>query len=101
MTLNLPPMARLDKDTTGLLLLGSDGGLQTMLTHPSSLITKQYLATLRPGFLLAADAAAQIAAGLELPDGTRCAPAELVVVELGLGRIVALYDHLSTSYQIR
>lgn len=38
---SLGPFGRLDKDTTGLLLLGSDGGLQSLLTHPAGNVTKQ------------------------------------------------------------
>ena len=38
---SIGPFGRLDKDTTGLLLLGSDGGLQSLLTHPSGNVTKQ------------------------------------------------------------
>jgi 16S rRNA U516 pseudouridylate synthase RsuA-like enzyme len=38
---SIGPFGRLDKDTTGLLLLGSDGGLQSLLTHPAGDITKQ------------------------------------------------------------
>eukprot|EP01050_Picozoa_sp_SAG11_P015008 SAG11_NODE_1905_length_4085_cov_6.851480_2_plen_211_part_00 len=58
----LGPFGRLDKDTTGLILLGTDGGLQTLITHPSSHITKKYIATLRPGFDLAPDAVQRIGA---------------------------------------
>ena len=38
---SIGPFGRLDKDTTGLLLLGSDGGLQSLLTHPAGAVTKQ------------------------------------------------------------
>ena len=31
-----------------MLLVGSDGGLQALLTHPSSLVTKVYIARCRP-----------------------------------------------------
>ena len=51
--LGLHPVGRLDKDTTGLLLLTNDGELTYKLTHPSFECEKEYLvqieARLRPG----------------------------------------------------
>ena len=40
----LTPIGRLDRDTTGLLLLTNDGDLQQFLTHPSNRISKDYIA---------------------------------------------------------
>ncbi len=40
--IHLNPVGRLDKDTTGLLLLTNDGLLQQYLTHPKNLIPKDY-----------------------------------------------------------
>lgn len=72
---DLAPIGRLDKDTTGLLLLTTDGGLNHALTHPRRHVEKAYLAELeRP---LDADAEARFAAGLVLSDGTVCQPAGL------------------------
>lgn len=72
----LAPAGRLDKDTTGLLLLCTDGGLQHLVTHPRRKLEKAYVATLRPG-TLEADAEQRFAAGMTLSDGTRCRPAGL------------------------
>lgn len=72
----LAPAGRLDKDTTGLLLLCTDGGLQHLVTHPRRKLAKVYRATLREG-LLDADAEARFAAGMTLSDGTPCRPAGL------------------------
>jgi 16S rRNA pseudouridine516 synthase len=73
---DLAPVGRLDKDTTGLLILTTDGGLQHLLTHPKRHLDKQYLATLEQP--LAADAVDKFATGLELADGTVCQPAGLL-----------------------
>lgn len=43
---HLKPVGRLDKDSSGLLLLTSDGELAHQLTHPSFQKTKTYEATL-------------------------------------------------------
>ncbi|MGC8864528.1 MAG: pseudouridine synthase [Bacteroidales bacterium] len=61
------PVGRLDRNTTGLLLLTNDGELAKKLTHPNHRIRKVYEVQLdRP--LLKVDMM-RIAAGLELEDG--------------------------------
>jgi len=42
---NLFPIGRLDKDTTGLLIISNDGSLSHVLTSPSKHINKTYVAT--------------------------------------------------------
>lgn len=61
------PVGRLDRNTTGLLLITNDGELTKKLTHPSSNIKKIYHAELDKN-LTSADLK-KIAAGLELEDG--------------------------------
>ena len=46
---SLGAFGRLDKDTTGLLMLGSDGGLQSLLTHPCTSLPKRYEALIKAG----------------------------------------------------
>ncbi len=72
------PVGRLDRDTTGLLLLTSDGTLAHRILAPRSDIEKVYLAEV-DGTLNAADAEA-FAAGLALSDFTAL-PATLTVLE--------------------
>ncbi|WP_457569318.1 pseudouridine synthase [Desulfurobacterium sp.] len=43
---NLFPVGRLDKDTTGLLLITNDGELAHRLTHPKWKVSKTYIATI-------------------------------------------------------
>jgi 16S rRNA pseudouridine516 synthase len=95
----LGPIGRLDKDTTGLILLTTDGGLQVLLAHPASHAQKTYAVTLadarfmatnlaieRPPYTqgdpagpLDANAEERFGAGLVLDDarGTVCASATL------------------------
>ncbi len=61
------PVGRLDRNTTGLLLLTNDGELAEKLTHPSYEIRKMYQAELdKP---ITTEDFEKIKAGLELEDG--------------------------------
>jgi 16S rRNA pseudouridine516 synthase len=68
-------VGRLDKDTTGLLLLTNDGDLLHRLTHPRHGTEKVYVLTFEG--TLDVDTAARFEAGLTLDDGTLCAPAKI------------------------
>jgi 23S rRNA pseudouridine2605 synthase len=71
------PVGRLDRNTTGLLLLTNDGELTAKLTHPSSDIKKIYQAELdKP--ITEADFET-LKAGIELEDGF-IEPDELAIV---------------------
>ncbi len=63
----LYPVGRLDRDTTGLLLITNDGDLAQKLSHPSHNIQKQYRVGLRRP-LTQADLE-HIERGVELEDG--------------------------------
>ena len=69
------PVGRLDKDTTGLLLLTDDGELAHRLLSPKYHVDKRYLARV-DGLLSQADVDA-FASGITLSDGTECLPAGL------------------------
>ena len=61
------PVGRLDRDTTGLILLTNDGELAQKLTHPSYHAQKQYRIGLSHG--LTQEDYDRIMAGVELEDG--------------------------------
>ncbi len=71
------PVGRLDKDTTGLLILTNDGDYAHRVISPKSHVCKRYMAV-TDGIPDEGDAAA-FAQGIELRDGTRCLPAKLEV----------------------
>jgi pseudouridine synthase len=68
------PVGRLDRDTTGVLLLTNDGGLADRLMHPRHGVPKSYRARVKgePGN----DALERLRAGIELDDGPT-APADV------------------------
>ena len=72
------PVGRLDKDTSGLLLLTDDGDFAHRLTSPKHRVDKVYLAQTdgTPG----PKAVEAFAAGLTLRDGTVCLPAKLEIL---------------------
>ena len=82
-------MGRLDKDTTGLLLLTNDGALTHQLLSPKYHVPKVYLAEI-DGTADEADVAA-FAQGMTLGDGTACLPAGLEPLEPGRCK-VTLYE---------
>ncbi|HRJ15955.1 MAG TPA: pseudouridine synthase, partial [Saprospiraceae bacterium] len=61
------PVGRLDRDTTGLLLLTNDGDLAQKLSHPKHKVVKVYKVTLNKSLQIKDFEA--IGAGLDLEDG--------------------------------
>ncbi len=82
---NLFPVGRLDKDTTGLLLLTDDGELAHQLLSPKKHVDKVYLAQI-DGDVSAEDIAA-FHQGITLGDGTVCLPAKLESLGQGLCQV--------------
>jgi 23S rRNA pseudouridine2605 synthase len=89
------PVGRLDRDTTGVLLLTNDGPLAHRLAHPRYGVEKTYVAEVEgePGD----DVVQQLAEGVELDDG-RTAPAR--VRRLGASRL-ELVLHEGRNRQVR
>lgn len=89
----LKPVGRLDKDSSGLLLMTTDGDLAHRLTHPSFQKPKVYEVTLdKP---LAGAARIRIESGIELDDG----PSRLQLQ--GSGRRLTARLHEGRNRQIR
>jgi 23S rRNA pseudouridine2605 synthase len=73
---NLKTVGRLDKDSSGLILLTNDGDFAHRLTHPSFVKIKKYEVTLdKP---LSPNDLARVNNGVELPDGMSHLQTELL-----------------------
>ena len=79
------PIGRLDKDSTGLLLLTNDGSLHHRLSHPSFDHEKEYVVTLSAPI---SDSALQKMAEGMLLSGKRTRPAEIHRISLRRFRII-------------
>lgn len=84
------PVGRLDKDTTGLLLLTDDGALAHELLSPKKHVDKVYLARVE-GRIDASDVAA-LGEGMVLGDGLHCLPAGLEPLKDGSECLVTLRE---------
>ncbi len=75
---NLKPVGRLDKDSTGLLILTNDGDLINALTHPSVKVPKVYLVAV--DVRMHQHEFEQMAKGIEIEPG-KVAYADVTVLE--------------------
>ena len=102
------PVGRLDKATTGVLLLTNDGALAEKLTHPSHGVRKIYQATLDKNLMR--EDFDKILSGIELEDGPIAADALSYVdgdktqigleIHSGRNRIVRrIFEHL--GYKVK
>jgi pseudouridine synthase len=72
------PVGRLDYNSSGILLLTNDGELTYILTHPSNMIDKPYLAKVKGE--LGSEDVEKLKNGVELEDGLT-APAKIQIRE--------------------
>jgi 23S rRNA pseudouridine2605 synthase len=102
-SLRIYPVGRLDRNTTGLLLLTNDGSLADKLTHPSHEIRKVYQAELDKK--ITEEHVDMLIKGIQLEDGEIKADdvsiitpdAEVVGVEIHSGRnriVRRMFEHL-------
>lgn len=92
---HLKPVGRLDKDSTGLLILTNDGDLINELTHPSIKVPKVYLVSINGK--IHQHELEQLANGIEIEKG-KIAYADISVLEVDNERTmmqVTLYQGLN------
>lgn len=80
------PVGRLDKDTTGLLIITDDGEFAHNCISPKKEISKSYIATLDGD--ITEDTVKTFKSGVVLVDGTLCKSAILEKVETNVARII-------------
>ncbi|WP_035429635.1 pseudouridine synthase [Lactobacillus paragasseri] len=74
----IAPVGRLDKNTTGLLLLTNDGALAHELLAPNKHVTKVYRAKISG--VASEETIKTFASGITLGDGTKLKPAKLEIL---------------------
>jgi pseudouridine synthase len=92
------PIGRLDRNTTGVLLLTNDGEFANRLMHPKFEVPKSYQVTLETA--LTPEHAAQLRKGVKLEDGTT-APAEVHILPGGKGKEIGITIHEGRNRQVR
>ncbi len=92
------PVGRLDRKTTGVLLLTNDGELAHRLMHPSSGVDKEYLVELEtpfPAMLLS-----KLTGGMRLKDtGEKTSPCKAKILKGGLQLRLVLHE--GKNHQVR
>lgn len=98
---DLFPVGRLDKDTTGFILLTNNGVLAHEMLHPKKHVSKQYTAVISPP--LTNEACEYFESGITLADGTKCLPAKLVLGDTDLenGQTVQITIEEGKFHQIK
>lgn len=93
------PAGRLDKDTTGFVLLTDDGEFAHRILSPKQHIAKTYHAVLDGP--ISEETAAQFEKGVTLKDGFTCLPAWIKTVKDGQNPIVEIILHEGKYHQIK
>lgn len=93
------PVGRLDKDTTGLILLTNDGALTNILTHPSFHVHKTYRLHILGN--ISKEQRKALQNGVLLSDGIT-APAQVKIISSNNGRtLLEMTIHEGRNRQIR
>ena len=91
------PIGRLDRNTTGVLLLTNDGEFANGLMHPKRKVSKAYKVTLDKA--MAPHDAEKLAEGIRLSDG-KTSPAEVMSIPGGKNKVVGIIIHEGRNRQI-
>jgi len=91
------PVGRLDRNTTGVLLLSNDGEFANRMMHPRHAVEKAYKVTLSAP--LAPEHAKRLAEGIRLSDG-KTGPAEVSYLAGGKKKEVGIIIHEGRNRQI-
>jgi 23S rRNA pseudouridine2605 synthase len=92
------PVGRLDRNTTGVLLLTNDGDLAYKLTHPSFEVARTYVATLKDK-IPHADVE-RLRSGVELEDGVT-SPCQVDILDAPNDRVIGLVLHEGKNREVR
>lgn len=93
------PVGRLDKDTSGLILLTNDGELTNLLTHPRYHVAKTYQLTIKGR--ITKDQITAFRNGIILDDGIT-SPAEIkIITETNTNSLISVTIHEGKNRQIR
>jgi 23S rRNA pseudouridine2605 synthase len=92
------PVGRLDRNTTGVLLLTNDGDFANHLMHPRHHVPKSYHVTLDKA--VAREHLQALAAGVRLPDGPT-GPADLVAIPGSKGKEVGITIREGRNREVR
>lgn len=90
------PAGRLDKDTTGFVLITDDGAFAHDILSPKRHIPKAYIATLDGD--LTQQAVEAFAGGIQLKNEDRCLPAQLTILNSRTAQVVL---HEGMYHQIK
>lgn len=91
------PVGRLDRNTTGVLLLTNDGDFANALMHPRNLVRKAYKVTLAAP--IRPEHVRRLEEGVRLSDG-KTGPAELQIVPGGKNKVVGIVIHEGRNRQV-
>ncbi|MCX6177864.1 MAG: pseudouridine synthase [Chlorobiales bacterium] len=92
------PVGRLDRKTTGVILLTNDGTLAHKLMHPSSNVKKEYIAVLAEKFT--PNLLQQLTGGMRLKDtGEKVSPCKAKILDDGMQVLLSIHE--GKNHQVR
>ncbi len=96
---NLFPAGRLDRNTTGFVLITDNGDFAHKILSPKNHIEKTYEARLAEP--ISAESLEQVAQGITLGDGTQCLPARVKVLNDGSKPLIEIKICEGKYHQIK